>query len=199
MNRLAREDRPLTETHRGPNRTEGRSSRDRADFPPSPQLETIRAPGLHQARRPVAQPPTEQHERNHVMAKHMTIDTRKGIAHGLDCRLIFAQLATLHGREVSTIANEVKNRMRWSNRNYGCSDAALRTRPGSRLADVIRDLGAARTKTRLAQCRESRARRTHEFARSARRASRTRTNRRIGKGKRNAAQLRPTKVSFTRS
>ena len=27
----------------------------------------------------------------------MTIDTRKGIAHGLDCRLIFAQLATLHG------------------------------------------------------------------------------------------------------
>ena len=76
-------------------------------------------------------------------------------------------------RSVSTIANEVKNRMRWSNRNYGCSDAALRTRPGSRLADVIRDLGAARTKTRLAQCRESRARRTHEFARSARRASRT--------------------------
>ena len=49
-------------------------------------------------------------------------------------------------------ANEVKNRMRWSNRNYDCSDAALRTRTGSRLADVIRDLGAARTKTRLAQC-----------------------------------------------
>ena len=49
-------------------------------------------------------------------------------------------------------ANEVKNRMRWSNRNYGCSDAALRTRTGSRLADVIRDLGAARTKTGHAQC-----------------------------------------------
>ena len=97
MNRLAREDRPLTETHRGPNRTEGRSSRDRADFPPSPQLETIRAPALRQAGRPVTQPPTEQHERNGVTAKHMTIDTRKGIAHGLDCRLIFAQLATLHG------------------------------------------------------------------------------------------------------
>ena len=173
MNRLAREDQPLTEKRRGPNRTEGRSSRARADFPPSPQLETIRAPGLRQAGRPVTQPPTEQHERNGVTAKHMTIDTRKGIAHGLDCRLVFAQLATLHGREVTTIANEVKNRMRWSNRNYGCSDAALRTRTGSRLADVIRDLGAARTKTRLAQCRESRARRTHEFARSARRSSRT--------------------------
>ena len=36
-NRLAREDRPRTETRRGPNRTEGRSSRARADFPPSPQ------------------------------------------------------------------------------------------------------------------------------------------------------------------
>ena len=57
------------------------------------------------------------------MAKHMTLDTRKGIAHGLECRLTFAQLATMHGRAVSTIANEVKNRMRWSNRNYGCSNA----------------------------------------------------------------------------
>ena len=43
---------------------------------------------------------------------------------------------------------------------------------GSRLADVIRDLNAARTAMRFAKCRESRARRTHEFARSARRASR---------------------------
>ena len=57
------------------------------------------------------------------MAKHMTLDTRKGIAHGLECRLTFAQLATMHGRAVSTIANEVKNRMRWSNRSYGCSNA----------------------------------------------------------------------------
>ena len=47
----------------------------------------------------------------------------KGIAHGLECRLTFAQLATMHGRAVSTIANEVKNRMRRSNRNYGCTNA----------------------------------------------------------------------------
>ena len=46
------------------------------------------------------------------MAKHMTLDTRKGIAHGLECRLTYAQLATMHGRAVSTIANEVRNRMR---------------------------------------------------------------------------------------
>ena len=57
------------------------------------------------------------------MAKHMTLDTRKGIAHGLDCRLTFAQLATTTGYAISTIANEVKNRMCWSNRNYGCSNA----------------------------------------------------------------------------
>ena len=57
------------------------------------------------------------------MAKHMTLDTRKGIAHGLECRLTFAQMATMFGRAVSTIANEVKNRMRWSNRGYGCTNA----------------------------------------------------------------------------
>ena len=57
------------------------------------------------------------------MAKHMTLDTRKGIAHGLECRLTFAQMATTFGRATSTIANEVKNRMRWSNRNYGCTNA----------------------------------------------------------------------------
>ena len=57
------------------------------------------------------------------MAKHMTIDTRKGIAHGLDCRLTFAQLATTTGYAISSIANEVKNRMCWSNRNYGCTNA----------------------------------------------------------------------------
>ena len=42
------------------------------------------------------------------MAKHMTLDTRKGIAHGLECRLTFAQMATMFGRAVSTIANEVQ-------------------------------------------------------------------------------------------
>lgn len=57
------------------------------------------------------------------MAKHMTLDTRKGIAHGLECRLTFARLAPTHGRAVSTIANEVKNRMRRSKRNYGCTNA----------------------------------------------------------------------------
>ena len=51
--------------------------------------------------------------------------------------------------------------------------AGERRRPGSRLGDVIRDLSAARTATRLGQCRESRARRTREFARSTRRASRS--------------------------
>ena len=57
------------------------------------------------------------------MAKHMTIDTRKGIAHGLECRLTFAQMATMFGRAVSTIANEVKNRMLWSNKGYGRTNA----------------------------------------------------------------------------
>ena len=57
------------------------------------------------------------------MAKQMTLDTRKGIAHGLDCRLTFAQMANMFSRAVSTIANEVKNRMVWSNKNYGCSNA----------------------------------------------------------------------------
>ena len=51
------------------------------------------------------------------MAKQMTLDTRKGIAHGLDCRLTFAQMANMFSRAVSTIANEVKNRMVWSNKN----------------------------------------------------------------------------------
>ena len=50
---------------------------------------------------------------------------------------------------------------------------ARRRRPGSRLGDVIRDLSAVSTTTRFGQCRESRARRTHEFARSTRRASRS--------------------------
>ena len=57
------------------------------------------------------------------MAKHMTLDTRKGIAHGLECRLTFAQMATMFGRAVSTVANEVKNRMLWSNKGYGITNA----------------------------------------------------------------------------
>ena len=48
-----------------------------------------------------------------------------------------------------------------------------RRRPGGRPDDVMSDLSAARTTTRFGQCRESRARKTHEFARSAGRAART--------------------------
>lgn len=57
------------------------------------------------------------------MARHMTLDIRKGIAHGLECRLTFAQMAKMFGRAVSTVANEVKNRMVWSNRGYGCTNS----------------------------------------------------------------------------
>ena len=66
---------------------------------------------------------TNANEKEDVMAKHMTLDTRKGIAHGLECRLTFAQMATMFGRAVSTIANEVKSRMLWSNRGYGRTNA----------------------------------------------------------------------------
>ena len=57
------------------------------------------------------------------MANHMTLDTRKGIAHGLDCGLKFAEIAGTFSRAESTIANEVKNRMTWSNKGYGCTNA----------------------------------------------------------------------------
>ena len=57
------------------------------------------------------------------MANHMTLDTRKGIAHGLDCGLKFAEIAGTFSRAESTIANEVKNRMIWSNKGYGCTNA----------------------------------------------------------------------------
>ena len=57
------------------------------------------------------------------MAKHMTLDTRKGIAHGLGCGLTFAEMAGMFHRAESTIANEVKNRMIWSNKGYGCTNA----------------------------------------------------------------------------
>ena len=43
INRLAREDRPLTETRRSPNRAEGQSSRARADFPFSAAMPPILA------------------------------------------------------------------------------------------------------------------------------------------------------------
>ena len=61
-------------------------------------------------------------ERKAAMAKHMTLDTRKGIAHGLDCGLTFAEMAGMFHRAESTIANEVKNRMIWSNKGYGCTN-----------------------------------------------------------------------------
>ena len=77
------------------------------------------------------------------MAKHMTIDTRKGIAHGLECRLTFAQMATMFGRAVSTVANEVKNRMLWSNKGYGRTNAVCAA-------------------AHFGQCRESRAARARK-------------------------------------
>ena len=57
------------------------------------------------------------------MAKHMTHDTRKAIAHSLDCGLRFAEIAATFHRAESTISNEVRNRMIWSNRGYGCTNA----------------------------------------------------------------------------
>lgn len=57
------------------------------------------------------------------MAKQMTHDTRKGIAHCLNCGLMFAEIAGTFHRAESTIANEVKNRMIWSNKGYGCTNA----------------------------------------------------------------------------
>ena len=48
------------------------------------------------------------------MAKHMELDERKAIAHGIGCGLTFAELAGMLSRAESTIANEVKNRMLWS-------------------------------------------------------------------------------------
>jgi hypothetical protein len=57
------------------------------------------------------------------MAKQMTLDTRKGIAHGLECQLTFAQMANMFSCAVSMIANEVKNCIVWRNKNYGCSNA----------------------------------------------------------------------------
>ena len=37
------------------------------------------------------------------MAKHMTMDARKGMAHGLERRLTFAQMAKMFGRAVSAV------------------------------------------------------------------------------------------------
>ena len=53
----------------------------------------------------------------------MVLDERKAIAHGIGCGLTFAELAGMLSRAESTIANEVKNRMIWSNRGYGCTNA----------------------------------------------------------------------------
>ena len=52
----------------------------------------------------------------------MTLDERKAIAHGIGCGLTFAELAGMLSRAESTIANEVKNRMLWSNKGYGCTN-----------------------------------------------------------------------------
>ena len=60
------------------------------------------------------------------MAKHMTQDTRKGISHSLNCRLSFAEIAGMFRRAESTISNEVRNRMIWSNKGYGCTNAVCK-------------------------------------------------------------------------
>ena len=52
----------------------------------------------------------------------MKLDERKAIAHGVGCGLTFADLAGMLSRAESTIANEVKNRMLWSNKGYGCTN-----------------------------------------------------------------------------
>lgn len=57
------------------------------------------------------------------MAKHMTMDARKGMAHGLERRPTFAQMAKMFGRAVSSVANEVRNRTLWSSRGYGRTNA----------------------------------------------------------------------------
>ncbi len=57
------------------------------------------------------------------MAKHMTMDARKGMAHGLECRPTFAQMAKMFGRAVSTVADEVRSRTLWSDRGYGRTNA----------------------------------------------------------------------------
>ena len=40
------------------------------------------------------------------MTKQMTLDTRKGIAHGLECQLTFAQMVNMFSCAVSMIALE---------------------------------------------------------------------------------------------
>ena len=77
--------------------------------------------------------------------------------------------------------------------------AGQRRRPGGRTADVMSDLRAARTTVRPAQCRESRARRTHEFARSAGRADRTEPTSPHCQPKRNKTPCLTTKLSFSLS
>ena len=72
-------------------------------------------------------------------------------------------------------------------------------RPGGRTADVMSDLSAARATTRAGQCRESRARRIHEFARSAGRAARTKPITHGCRPSRNAKTSLPAKLSFSLS
>ena len=72
-------------------------------------------------------------------------------------------------------------------------------RPGGRPDDVMSDLSAARTATRSGQCRESRARRTHEFARSAGRAARQEPTTPDCQTQRYADIQRTAKLSFNLS
>ena len=72
-------------------------------------------------------------------------------------------------------------------------------RPGGCPDDVMSDLSAARTATRSGQCRESRARRTHEFARSAGRAARQEPTTPDCQTQRYADIQRTAKLSFNLS
>ena len=58
---------------------------------------TIRRKSARRAGRSGRARATNATEKEDVMAKHMTLDTRKGIAHGLECRLTFAQMAKMFG------------------------------------------------------------------------------------------------------
>lgn len=57
------------------------------------------------------------------MAKRITLDTRKCIAHDIGYGRTFAEIIRKLHRTESTIATEVKNLMIWSNKAYGCTNA----------------------------------------------------------------------------
>lgn len=60
---------------------------------------------------------------NTAMAKRITLDTRKCIAHDIGYGRTFAEIIRKLHRTESTIATEVKNLMIWSNKAYRCTNA----------------------------------------------------------------------------